>query len=75
MNNAVILGQFDYSKIRNLLRNCESSMFMTECDLTRVHWPLLDGETKRYTHPISDTGKEWVICVDAHQVEILKFLE
>ncbi len=75
MNKAVILGQFDHSKIRNLILNCKSPMFMTECDLTMVHWPLIDGEISQYSHPISDDEKEWVICVDGHQEEILKFLQ
>lgn len=75
MNKAVILGEFNESKIRNLVQNCPSEKYMNECDLTRVYWPLIDGELKSYSHPISSDGNQWVICVDGHQEEILKFLK
>lgn len=75
MNKSVILGQFDESKIRNLVQNCPSKNYMIECDLTRVYWPLVDGELKSYSHPISSKGNQWVICVDGHQVQILSYLQ
>lgn len=75
MNNAVILGQFDDSSIRNLVQNCPCEKYMIECDLSRVHWPLKDGELTPYSHPISDKEKWWVVCVDGYQSEILPYLQ
>lgn len=75
MNKAVILGEFNESRIENLVQNCSSEKYMIECDLTRVYWPLKDGELKPYAHPISSKGNQWVICVDGHQEEILSYLQ